>query len=108
MAKSQKILADYFYRHNILYQYERPLYLKGYGTVYPDFTFLSKKTRKEIYWEHFGKMDLPEYAKNAADKLHMYARNGIYPGDRLITTYETMEQPLDTAIVQKLITYHFK
>ncbi len=65
-------------------------------------------TGKEIYWEHFGKMDLPEYAKNAADKLHMYARNGIYPGDRLITTYETMEQPLDTAIVQKLITYHFK
>ena len=107
-SKSEKILADYFYRNNILYQYERPLYLKGYGTVYPDFTFLSKKTRKEIYWEHFGKMDLPEYAKNAADKLHMYARNGIYPGDRLITTYETMEQPLDTAIVQKLITYHFK
>ena len=107
-SKSEKILADYFYRNNILYQYEKPLYLKGYGTIYPDFTFLSKKTRKEIYWEHFGKMDLPEYAKNAADKLHMYARNGIYPGDRLITTYETMEQPLDTAIVQKLITYHFK
>ena len=72
---------------------------------------MQKKAREhptEIYWEHFGKMDLPEYAKNAADKLHMYARNGIYPGDRLITTYETMEQPLDTAIVQKLITYHFK
>lgn len=73
---------------------------------YPDFTILHPLTGKEIYWEHFGKMDLPEYAKNAADKLHMYARNGIYPGDRLITTYETMEQPLDTAIVQKLITYH--
>ena len=53
-SKSEKILADYFYRNNILYQYEKPLYLKGYGTIYPDFTFLSKKTRKEIYWEHEG------------------------------------------------------
>ena len=26
-----------FYRQNILYKYEKPLYLKGYGTVYPDF-----------------------------------------------------------------------
>ena len=53
-SKSEKILADYFYRNNILYQYEKPLYLKGYGTIYTDFTFLSKKTRKEIYWEHEG------------------------------------------------------
>ena len=27
-SKSEKILADYFYRNNILYQYEKPLYLK--------------------------------------------------------------------------------
>ena len=45
-SKSEKIIADYLYRNNILYKYEKPLYLKGYGTVYPDFTFLSKKTCK--------------------------------------------------------------
>ena len=54
-SKSEKILADYFYRRNILYKYEKPLYLKGYGVVYPDFTFLSRKTGKEIYWEHEGR-----------------------------------------------------
>ena len=53
-SKSEKILADYFYRQNILYKYEKPLYLKGYGTVYPDFTFLSSKTGKEIYWNMRG------------------------------------------------------
>ena len=51
-SKSEKILADYFYRKNILYKYEKPLHLKGYGTVYPDFTFLSRKTYREIYWEN--------------------------------------------------------
>ena len=106
-SKSEVIIANTLYMNQIPYRYENQLEVKGV-ILYPDFTILHPLTGKEIYWEHFGKMDLPEYAKNAADKLHMYARNGIYPGDRLITTYETMEQPLDTAIVQKLITYHFK
>ena len=43
-SKSEKIMADYFYRNGIEYKYECPLYLKGIGIVYPDFTFLSKKT----------------------------------------------------------------
>lgn len=106
-SKSEALIAMNLYMEKIAYRYECELKI-GKALFYPDFTILHPLTGKEIYWEHFGKMDLPEYAKNAADKLHMYARNGIYPGDRLITTYETMEQPLDTAIVQKLITYHFK
>ena len=65
-------------------------------------------TGEEIYWEHFGMMDTQEYWKNAADKINLYVRNGIYTGERIITTYETQEQPLDTTIVQKLIGYHFK
>ena len=106
-SKSEALIAMNLYMEKIAYRYECELKI-GKAVFYPDFTILHPLTGKEIYWEHFGKMDLPEYAKNAADKLHMYARNGIYPGDRLITTYDTMEQPLDTAIVQKLITYHFK
>ena len=42
-SKSEKILADYFYRNQIPYKYEKPIYLKGYGIIYPDFTFISKK-----------------------------------------------------------------
>ena len=38
-SKSEKIMADYFYRNGIFYKYERPLYLPGVGIVYPDFTF---------------------------------------------------------------------
>ena len=102
-SKSEKILADYFYRNNILYQYEKPLYLKGYGTVYPDFTFLSKKTRKEIYWEQEGMMDKPEYAKSAVKKIESYQRNGIHLGERLILTFETELTVLNSQIVEELV-----
>lgn len=102
-SKSEKILADFFYRNGILYKYEHPLYLKGMGIIHPDFTFLSRKTRKEIYWEHHGMMDDPLYAQNAVRKIQAYEENDIYPGERLILTFETGKIVLDTRIVEKLV-----
>lgn len=102
-SKSEKILADYFFQNNIPYKYERPLYLKGAGTVYPDFTCLSRKTRKEIYWEHDGKMDDPVYARSAVRKIQAYEENGIYPGENLILTFETEKTILDIRIVKGLV-----
>ena len=101
-SKSEKILADYFFRNRIPYKYEKPLELKGYGTVHPDFTFLSKGTKQEIYWEHNGKMDDPEYARNAVRKICAYENNGILQGERLILTFETEKNVLDTRTVEKL------
>ena len=102
-SKSEKILADYFYRNNILYKYEKPLNLVGYGTVYPDFTFLSRKLQREIYWEHEGMMDKPEYAINAVKKLNSYQMNGIMPGEHLILTFETEQDVLNSNIVSELV-----
>ena len=101
-SKSEKILADYFYRKNILYKYEKPLYLKGYGTVYPDFTFLPKKTGEEIYWEHEGMMDKQDYARTAVRKIESYQMNHIYPGERLIMTFETEQNVLNSKLIEKL------
>lgn len=103
-SKSEKILADYFYRNGIQYKYECPLYLKGFGTVHPDFTFLSKKTKQEIYWEHDGRMDDPSYAQNAVRKIQAYEENDIYPGERLILTFETGRTVLDTKMIEKLVS----
>ncbi len=102
-SKSEKILADYFYHKKILYQYERPLYLKGFGTVHPDFTFLSRETGEEIYWEHDGRMDDPIYAQNAVKKIQAYEENGIYPGERLILTFETSKVVLNTQLIDGLV-----
>ena len=102
-SKSEKILADYFYQNGIPYKYEMPLYLKGLGVIHPDFTFLSRRNQKEIYWEHNGRMDDPIYARNAVRKIQAYEENGIYPGEGLIITYETERTILNEKIVKSLV-----
>lgn len=101
-SKSEKIMADYFYRCGIEYKYEYPIYLKGMGTVYPDFTFLSRWTGDEIYWEHNGRMDDPAYAEKAVRKIQAHENNGIFSGERLILTYETERNVLSTGKIKQL------
>lgn len=71
--------------------------------MYPDFTLLSKKTRQEVYWEHEGMMDKQEYARSAVRKIESYQKNGIYPGDRLILTFETEQSVLNSNIIDGLV-----
>lgn len=99
-SKSEKILADYFDSIGLAYKYECPISLKGYGTVYPDFTFLSKRTGKEIYWEHEGMMDNPDYARTAVQKIESYEKNGIIPGENLILTFETSMSVVNTELIK--------
>ena len=84
------------------------MYLKGVGIVYPDFTFLSRKTKQEIYWEHDGRMGDPSYVRNAVRKMHANEKNDIYPGERLILTFETEKSVLDTAIVQRIVEKYLR
>ena len=71
--------------------------------VYPDFTFLSRKTKQEIYWEHDGRMDDSVYAQNAVRKILAYEENGIYPGESLILTFESEKNVLNTRIIERLV-----
>ena len=87
----------------IPYKYEVPLPLKGFGIVYPDFVVLNAKQRKVYYWEHLGMMEQPDYAAAAVQKLEQYQKNGIFPGDKLILTYETKTRPLNTKLLEQCI-----
>lgn len=100
-SKTEKIMADYFDLRGVKYKYECPLELKTYGVVYPDFTFISPRTGKEIYWEHEGMMDNPEYARTAVMKIESYEKNGIVPGENLILTFETSNSVIDMEIVKQ-------
>lgn len=102
-SKSEKILADTFYDLGIEYKYECPLKLKGYGVVYPDFTFLRKRDGKEIYWEHDGRMDDPAYAEKAIRKINSYVANGIFPGEQLIISYESFGVVISDKIIKQMI-----
>ena len=102
-SKTEKIMADYFYRNGIEYKYECPIYLNGMGMVYPDFTFLPKKVGKEIYWEHNGLVDDPSYARNMVRKIDAYENNGIFVGERLILTYESEQSILSTRKIEQMV-----
>lgn len=75
-------------------------------TVYPDFTILNVKTRQEIYWEHFGRMDDPEYAEKTVWKINLYMRNNIFAGKNLIMTFETRKNPLNQQTIINMIKNH--
>lgn len=102
-SKSEIIIADSLARADIPYRYECPLTLPGFRNVYPDFTILNTRLRKEWYWEHLGMMDDPAYAEYAIKKLTTYANHNIFPGENLILTYETKQLPLNQKIIQLLI-----
>lgn len=101
-SKSEKILADLLRHHGIIYVYEAPLVLKD-SVVYPDFTILNLRTREVWYWEHLGRMDDAGYAAKNAGKIRRYEASGIFPGEQLIFTMETAQQPLRTDEIEALI-----
>ena len=104
-SKSEKILADLFYKRNIPYAYEPRMDFGNGKTIYPDFLLLNVKQRKTYIYEHFGLMDHPEYAKNAFEKLNLYSEHGYWYGDTLLFSFETSINPLNTKYVEKMLCH---
>ena len=104
-SKSEVIIADLLNREGIPYRYEYPIHLSGKGKIYPDFTVLNVRLRKEMYWEHFGMMDDPDYVENAMKKIVCYEQNGIFPGENLILTYETRKNPINQKVIMLMIQH---
>lgn len=108
-SKSEVIIADALERSGIPYKYECPRELSDGGQrVYPDFTCLNLRTRKEVLWEHLGMMDNPEYASMAVKKFSSYLKNGFVLGVNLIVSMECSEKPLNQTEVRKIIQGIFR
>lgn len=102
-SKSEKMIADKLKQLGIPYRYEAPLRLGRNCVLHPDFTLLHVKERKEIYYEHFGMMDNPEYVENALKRIEIYEKNGIYPGDKFLFSWETSTIPVNMKIVEGML-----
>lgn len=102
-SKTEFIIAGMLEKKGIPFYYEKPLRVKGYGLIHPDFTALNVRTRKTFYWEHMGMMDDPDYSQRALERINAYEMNGIFPGTELILTHETSMQPIRTRIIEKTI-----
>lgn len=100
-SKSEKILADLFNKLAIPYYYEPKLEADNGKQFYPDFALLCIKTRKTIYWEHFGLVNDGEYASKSLKKLDLYEKNGLYAGRDILFSIESAEIPLDIKQIEK-------
>ena len=101
-SKSEKIIADKLFYKNILYKYEKGLVINN-KVMFPDFTILNVKKREEVYYEHFGMMDQPEYCKSALERIEQYENNGILLGERLFVTFECSQKAVNLKQLDLLI-----
>ncbi len=102
-SKSEAIISNRYNKRGVPFKYEEPLYLKGFGTVYPDFRVLNVRYRKEFIHEHLGKMDDPAYAEDNIKKIKAYIKNGYTIGKNLLLTFETHACPLNINEIDDLI-----
>ena len=103
-SKSEVLLANLFYLYQVSYAYEKPLNLDGY-TIHPDFT-ITLPTGKQIYWEHLGMLDNPQYAQNWAKKNSTYRQHGISEGHGLIITRDIDGVFDEQDALLKIRSYH--
>ena len=96
-SKSEVIIADTLFRMGIPYIYEKPYYYDGNKSFDPDFTVLNVRRRKEIYIEHFGKMDSAGYRTKFFWKMKTFGQIGIVQGENLVMTFEDKDHPFDIA-----------
>ena len=62
-SKSEQIIADRLFINNIPYKYEYPIEINGI-IYHTDFRILRMSDRKELFYEHFGKMGDEQYAND--------------------------------------------
>jgi len=101
-SKTELIIGNMLEANNVPYHYEKPIML-GRIKVHPDFTLMDLKNRKEVYWEHLGMMDNPNYCESTMKKMRSYEKAGIYTSDRLIITMETGSNAFQNNNIRELI-----
>ena len=103
-SKSEVIIADRLTYYGVPYVYEVTTAKDAFEEMgRPDFLILNKRTGKEYFWEHLGRMGDPQYATRNQVKMEQFARQGILPGKNLIVSFECGERPLSTEYVDSII-----
>ena len=105
-SKSEAMIVHALYTNQIPFRYEYALPLAS-TTIYPDFTIRHSRTGETFYWEHFGMMGDPDYSQKAFSRMQLYNSNGIIPSIHLITTFETLEYPLNHETIEKIVKEYF-
>lgn len=103
-SKSEAMIANALYNHNLPYLIEYPLKLKHSNRIiYPDFIILNPISLKEVYWEHFGMMGDLEYADEACRRIAILDNEGYKLSQNLFCTFESSSAPLSSTLIESYI-----
>jgi hypothetical protein len=103
-SKTELIIADKLFDAGLAYDYEKPLDGTARpGRIFPDFSFVDA-AGDLVVWEHFGRMDDPQYRQGHDWKMQWYADNGFCLGLNLFITEETLGSGIDSSALDKMIT----
>ncbi|MBR3786566.1 MAG: hypothetical protein IKJ77_09185 [Firmicutes bacterium] len=102
-SKSEVIIANTYFIKNAQYRYEE---ITEIGSKYfaPDFKVLIPRINKIKMHEHFGRMDDPEYRRNAMWKIEYYITNGYRPYEDILFTFDDLDGNIDAQALDRLIT----
>ena len=95
-SKSEMNIANILQLKNIPFEYEVPKFAPNGSMYLPDFTIRWQGT--EYFWEHVGRLDLPEYKNHWETKQKWYEEH--FPG-QLLVTYEGPDQTKQIAEILK-------
>lgn len=95
-SKSEMNIANILQLKNIPFEYEVPKFAPNGSMYLPDFTIRWQGT--EYFWEHIGRLDLPEYKNHWETKQKWYEEH--FPG-QLLVTYEGPDQTKQIAEILK-------
>ena len=106
-SKSEKMIADKLFLMKIPYRYEYPVDIGRVYPVYPDFTILDIRERRQVIFEHFGMMQDNDYACGAMDKIRDYQKAGFQVGVNFLFTMESQDRPLDMREFERMMEARF-
>ncbi len=114
MSKSEVIIANELHRRGIDYAYEKELSFGSGRTCRPDFTIEDAATGLNVYWEHCGMLDDPEYLARWELKQKWYRDNGVLPDSEggglngtLVVTSDDSHTGFDTLQIGTIIDQLF-
>ena len=109
-SKSEVIIADLLYSKGIDYQYEAPFIGNDGSRRYPDFTFEDAELGLQVYWEHLGLMQQPDYRRRWEAKLAWYRAQDVLPhsegggsGGTLIITQDDANGGIQSNEIERLV-----
>ncbi len=103
-SKSELVIANMLFKAGVPYEYEKALAAPETrrGKMFPDFNF-SDASGDLLIWEHFGRMDDPNYVNGRDWKMRWYSDHGYKQGENLFVTEETQSSGLDSTRLEAVV-----